>query len=257
MASSNQAANSRKGSSASVKSPLVNHLGVQSGPCRTSSRSTSRGRCRDPSSLGGSVIVERARPRLWRRLRQVARACAVRLALRRLQPVLAARFVLRQGQRQVGQHRLGHAVRRRSRGSDDCRPTPISPMRARRSTEVLSRGEKDASLPWENPATGARGTVTPIASPTPRTARPAAISWRAMSAAAAQSWLQGEACRSSRAIGRCARSSPGSARKPARLRRQRVASGAHSQPHIDGLRVAGDSPATGDFTGVRRDARPL
>ena len=32
------------------------------------------------------------------------------------------------------------------------------------ASEVLSRGTKDASLSWENPATGARGTVTPIAS---------------------------------------------------------------------------------------------
>ena len=32
------------------------------------------------------------------------------------------------------------------------------------ASEVLRRGEKDASLDWENPKTGARGTVTPIAS---------------------------------------------------------------------------------------------
>ena len=32
------------------------------------------------------------------------------------------------------------------------------------ATELLARGAKDSSLPWENPRTGARGTVTPIAS---------------------------------------------------------------------------------------------
>ena len=32
------------------------------------------------------------------------------------------------------------------------------------ASEVLKRGEKDASLDWENPSTGARGTVTPMAS---------------------------------------------------------------------------------------------
>ena len=32
------------------------------------------------------------------------------------------------------------------------------------ASAVLSRGEKDTSMPWENPSTGARGTVTPIAS---------------------------------------------------------------------------------------------
>jgi surface antigen len=31
------------------------------------------------------------------------------------------------------------------------------------ATEVLAAGKKDASRPWENPRTGARGTVTPIA----------------------------------------------------------------------------------------------
>ena len=32
------------------------------------------------------------------------------------------------------------------------------------ASDVLARGGKDASAPWENPTTGARGTVTPIAS---------------------------------------------------------------------------------------------
>ena len=32
------------------------------------------------------------------------------------------------------------------------------------ASQVLTRGIKGASEPWENPATGARGTVTPIAS---------------------------------------------------------------------------------------------
>jgi surface antigen len=30
--------------------------------------------------------------------------------------------------------------------------------------EVLSKGGKDVSMPWENPRTGARGTITPLAS---------------------------------------------------------------------------------------------
>jgi len=29
--------------------------------------------------------------------------------------------------------------------------------------DAFSRGGKDASVPWENPQTGARGTVTPLA----------------------------------------------------------------------------------------------
>jgi surface antigen len=32
------------------------------------------------------------------------------------------------------------------------------------ASEVLSKGGTDVSMPWENPTTGARGTVTPLAS---------------------------------------------------------------------------------------------
>ena len=32
------------------------------------------------------------------------------------------------------------------------------------ASEVLTKGGKDASMPWENPSTGARGTITPLAS---------------------------------------------------------------------------------------------
>jgi hypothetical protein len=32
------------------------------------------------------------------------------------------------------------------------------------ASDVLTKGDKDASQPWENPQTGARGSVTPIAS---------------------------------------------------------------------------------------------
>ena len=32
------------------------------------------------------------------------------------------------------------------------------------ASEVLTKGGKDVSMPWENPGTGARGTITPLAS---------------------------------------------------------------------------------------------
>ena len=32
------------------------------------------------------------------------------------------------------------------------------------ASDVLTKGSKDASQPWENPSTGARGSVTPLAS---------------------------------------------------------------------------------------------
>ena len=32
------------------------------------------------------------------------------------------------------------------------------------ASEVLAKGGKDTSMPWENPQTGARGTITPLTS---------------------------------------------------------------------------------------------
>jgi surface antigen len=60
---------------------------------------------------------------------------------------------------------------------------------------VLTRGSKDVSQTWENPSTGARGTVTPIAqaySSDGKTCRDFLASYVRGSA---QSWLKGEACK--------------------------------------------------------------
>ena len=61
--------------------------------------------------------------------------------------------------------------------------------------DVLKRGSKDISIPWENPSSGARGTVTPIAAAYNRdgsTCRNFLASYVQQSA---EVWLQGEACR--------------------------------------------------------------
>jgi surface antigen len=63
------------------------------------------------------------------------------------------------------------------------------------ASEVLARGGSDTSLPWENPKTGARGTVTPIAqaySQDGLTCRDFLASYLRNGT---ESWLQGEACR--------------------------------------------------------------
>jgi hypothetical protein len=61
--------------------------------------------------------------------------------------------------------------------------------------DVLSRGGQDTSVPWENPRTGARGTITPIAS----TYSQDGLTCREFRASYVregdESWLQGEACR--------------------------------------------------------------
>jgi surface antigen len=63
------------------------------------------------------------------------------------------------------------------------------------ASEVLSRGEKDASLPWENPQTGARGTVTPIADAYTQDGFTCRDFLASYVQSGAEAWMQGEACR--------------------------------------------------------------
>jgi hypothetical protein len=66
------------------------------------------------------------------------------------------------------------------------------------ASEVLRRGEKYASIPWENPRTGARGTVTPIASTYTQDGQTCRNFLASYVAGSAQAWLQGEACKQQR-----------------------------------------------------------
>ena len=62
------------------------------------------------------------------------------------------------------------------------------------ASDVLTRGDKDASQPWENPETGARGSVTPLAqaySSEGRTCRDFLASYVKGDS---EGWLQGAAC---------------------------------------------------------------
>ena len=64
------------------------------------------------------------------------------------------------------------------------------------ASDVLTKGDKDSSQPWENPETGARGSVTPLAqaySSEGRTCRDFLASYVN---GASESWLQGAACKS-------------------------------------------------------------
>ena len=81
----------------------------------------------------------------------------------RLQLLLSARLHVCEKGRQSA--RPGRLVRRLPprRGPEPPAEGDLAIARAAAS-EVLTRGGKDASLPWENPQTGARGTVTPLAS---------------------------------------------------------------------------------------------
>ena len=64
------------------------------------------------------------------------------------------------------------------------------------ASDVLTKGDKDSSQPWENPETGARGSVTPLAqaySSDGRTCRDFLASYVN---GRSEKWLQGAACQS-------------------------------------------------------------
>ncbi len=62
------------------------------------------------------------------------------------------------------------------------------------ATEALTRGGKDVSVPWENPATGARGSVTPLASAYTQDGFVCRDFLASYVRGSAESWLQGEGC---------------------------------------------------------------
>jgi outer membrane surface antigen len=62
------------------------------------------------------------------------------------------------------------------------------------ASEVLSRGGKDTSAPWANPQTGARGTVTPLASAYDQDGLRCRDFLASYVRDGSEAWLQGEAC---------------------------------------------------------------
>jgi surface antigen len=64
-------------------------------------------------------------------------------------------------------------------------------------SEVLSSGAKDTAVPWENPTTGARGTITPIASAYSQDGLTCHDFLASFVRNGSESWMHGEACRRS------------------------------------------------------------
>jgi surface antigen len=62
-------------------------------------------------------------------------------------------------------------------------------------SEALGKGGRDASIPWEDPATGARGTVTPLSNAYSQYGNTCRDFLASYVRNGAESWLQGEACR--------------------------------------------------------------
>lgn len=82
------------------------------------------------------------------------------------------------------------------RSHDDTNLTDADLALARNAaSDVLTSGQKDISQPWENPETGARGSVTPLASTYTNEGRICRDFLASYVRGASEGWLQGEACR--------------------------------------------------------------
>lgn len=65
------------------------------------------------------------------------------------------------------------------------------------ASNVLASGGKDASVPWQNPQTGASGNITPLDTAYREDGQPCRDFLASYMHGPAQDWLQGAACRTS------------------------------------------------------------
>jgi 17 kDa outer membrane surface antigen len=66
------------------------------------------------------------------------------------------------------------------------------------ASEALTKGGKDISMPWENPRTGARGTITPLASAYTQDGNTCRDFLASYVRNGSEAWLQGAGCRAQR-----------------------------------------------------------
>src|SRR3954469_4706291 len=196
-ASSNQACQSRKGSSACVKSPLVNHVGASIGAV---------------SDIAQKTLTLRAKPRLPKRFRYKgtrkdrlwrlrATAIALSLALGAATSGCSLSYKLdsfagRDNDKAQLTALPVSASAASSLGTAGALPPESDLVYAKAAAaRVVTRSDKDASEPWSNPASGARGTVTPIAGTYAQDGFQCRDFLASYIGGGSESWLQGEACR--------------------------------------------------------------
>ncbi len=81
-------------------------------------------------------------------------------------------------------------------GAGGAAPTESDLAFARNAaSDVLTKGDKDSSQPWENPETGARGSVTPLAQAYDADGRTCRDFLASYVNGRNESWLQGAACK--------------------------------------------------------------
>lgn len=80
--------------------------------------------------------------------------------------------------------------------TDGPEPTEADLVFARTAaSDVLTKGGKDSSQPWENPSTGARGSVTPLANAYSEEGRICRAFLASYVNGRSETWMQGAACR--------------------------------------------------------------
>jgi surface antigen len=83
-----------------------------------------------------------------------------------------------------------------ARQAQDPVPTESDVAFARNAaSDVLTRGDRDSSQPWQNPTTGARGSVTPLAEPYSADGRTCRDFLASYVNGRSEHWLQGAGCR--------------------------------------------------------------
>ena len=68
------------------------------------------------------------------------------------------------------------------------------------ASDVLNRGGTNASAPWENPRSGARGTVTPIAAAYSQDGQTCRDFLASYVHGSSQAWMQGAACKQDKGV---------------------------------------------------------
>ena len=89
---------------------------------------------------------------------------------------------------------IGHVASDRS--ADTAKPSEVDLAYARAAVpDALARNGRDASVPWQNPNTGAGGNITPLATAYTEGGQSCRGFLASYEHGGSQDWLQGAACR--------------------------------------------------------------
>jgi surface antigen len=91
---------------------------------------------------------------------------------------------------------IGHAASLGDRSADAAKPSEVDLVYARAAVpDALTRNGRDASIPWQNPTTGAGGNITPLATAYTEGGQSCRGFLASYVHGGSQDWLQGAACR--------------------------------------------------------------